>query len=424
MAALAATATTKGQGKGGRGTRIILVHAVRWFLVFSAGIFIWSVIRTNQKASMAMMCSKALMMPLPFDVAIDGSAAAGQENNHQNNKPDNPTQRGRGLSASSSESMFRNYDDDNNNNGTTNANNQNEGGRRTGGAALDAAVAALKPGGVGSLYVNTTKRPFFICTQPKTGCTTWAAFFLYANLGLLLNATDVKNNPGMIHQHTPKLAGYSSAASLRMARVFYSTPDRFVVARNPYVRFVSSYQDWVRRNGVMKGNYQFRVPFPQFLDIYRARNFGNYSVVYSHIDPVSHLCGYNNKHAVDTAAAIGESLYTAVLRVEEQALWYDGLVERHMPDEMEQFVQSGNMVFRSGIDRESRVADYLPQIAGLQPWPRELVDVKHYRNSENKLRQYYTSPDLVQQVTELFMDDLRNFQYPLWNGNFRSFRLV
>ena len=172
--------------------------------------------------------------------------------------------------------------------------------------------------------------------------------------------------------------------------------------------FVSSYQDWLVRAGKRRD----QVPFPIFLSLYKSRNFSSYR--YSpidHIDPITTFCKFNQ---------VG---YTSVLRVEEQPLWYNAFLETYGLDkDMETFMASGNRIFSHALQPTLNVSEYIPVILGRQPWPGEEMKSSHHRGSANKLLEYYTTPELVDQVSRLFWEDFVHFQYPLWDGNPETFR--
>ena len=263
-----------------------------------------------------------------------------------------------------------------------------------------------------NMYVMSKRedKRFFICTAPKTGCTAWKTFFLFVNENLLLNNSQVLHNPGSVHIHAGNILSkyYTDALDQKDLVSLFTKHDRFIIARNPYVRFVSSYQDWLSRVGKRRD----QVPFPIFLSMYKSRNFSSYR--YSpidHIDPITTFCKFNK---------VG---YTSVLRVEEQPLWYDAFLETYGLDkDMETFMASGNRIFSHALQQTLNVSEYIPVILGRQPWPGEEMKSSHHRGSADKLLEYYTTPELVDEVSRLFWKDFVHFQYPLWDGNPETFR--
>lgn len=260
-----------------------------------------------------------------------------------------------------------------------------------------------------NILVNTTN-PFYICTAPKTGCTAWKTFFLYINTGILIPPKTLKINPGAVHGNQNASVYRTDSMLLDLLQTTFPVHDRFVVARNPYVRFISSYQDWLYR----VGKKSEQVPFPQFVNMVQQRDFSGFlASPINHIDPVSHFC---NLESVP---------YTSVLRVEEQPLWFDAFLKSYkLEDSMERYTAAGNVVFRHDLHGGASVMDYIASIVGKEPWPGKALNSSHHRNSVNMLTDFYTSPGLVDNVTNLIMEDLRRFQYPLWDGDPSSFRFV
>lgn len=257
---------------------------------------------------------------------------------------------------------------------------------------------------------------YFACNAPKTGCTAWKSFYLYVNEGILLTANMTKDNPGVVHIQRKKNSTINEVWTKKMSHLtdkeitnLFTNFDRIVVARNPYVRFLSSYQDWLFRVGKAESD----VPFSNFTELYESRNFkGFHGFTYDHIDPVTTYCKFEQLGGYIT------------LRVEEQALWFNEFVDHYnLTQKMKEYVKGGNLVFESLLDESSRVADLVPSIVGTQSYPSILFKSIHHRESSNKLVQYYT-PELAAKVTQLFMSDFIHFQYPLWDGNPVTFHFV
>mmetsp|Transcript_11652 Transcript_11652/g.13266 ORF Transcript_11652/g.13266 Transcript_11652/m.13266 type:complete len:132 (+) Transcript_11652:1-396(+) len=129
-----------------------------------------------------------------------------------------------------------------------------------------------------------------------------------------------------------------------------------------------------------------------------------------HVDPVTKYCKFEELGGYK------------VLRVEEEALWFNEFVDHYnMTSTMKEY--GGDRVFKSLMEKSSLVADFVPSIVGTQPYPSTLYKSKHNGDSSRKLRQYYT-PKLAAKVTQLFMSDFIHFQYPLWDGNPLTFHFV
>lgn len=226
----------------------------------------------------------------------------------------------------------------------------------------------------------------------------------------------IRNHPFTIYEYWMKqinektkpenFGNYSDEEVIQMDQ----TLDRIVVARNPYVRFLSSYLDWLSRSSFT----QETVPFANFTDILAQNKLLKLSSKgpLNHIETVSKYCH------------VGEKDYV-VLRVEEQALWFDEFLRKYgLQEKMDNYTRStGNVVFASGLKAGDLIQDHAASIAGKEAWPTKLFESSHHRGSASKLAQYYT-PALARQVTQLQMADFVNFGYPLWDGNPNNFRLV
>lgn len=193
--------------------------------------------------------------------------------------------------------------------------------------------------------------------------------------------------------------------------------DAITIARNPYVRFLSSYLDWLGKTLTKESE----VPFDVFTDNFYELHKGNSSKKcffecgsggrIDHIASISKFC------------QIGKYNYT-VLRVEEQAFWFNEFLEKyHLKEKHDRYTSYGNVLFSGDIQKDALVNDHTAQISGREPWPSKTMETTHNRGSAQKILQYYT-PDIAKKVTEIVWDDLVNFGYPLWDGNAENFRWV
>lgn len=256
----------------------------------------------------------------------------------------------------------------------------------------------------GHSYLVKSSKPFFMCNAPKTGCTAWKYFIYFANLNdkepFSIRA---REEPGWIHTAIDDV----NLTAFKNGDLFASL-DRFVVARNPYVRFISSYLDWKNRAPRKK-----EVSFREFIDLYKVRSSALEPVLWDHIDPVSKACGYED---------IG---YTSFLRVEEQSLWIDALLDEYnLTETMNQYLHTGNTVFENNLKFESTIQSNIASVIGAKPWPGKTPESAHHHGGSNAVMQYYTSRDLVNDVTALMLVDFVHFSYPVWDGNPNSFRFV
>ena len=127
----------------------------------------------------------------------------------------------------------------------------------------------------------------------------------------------------------------------------------------------------------------------------------------NHIEPVSQYC------STDLVGG-----YT-VLRVEQQYAWFDAYLDYFgLTPIMKEYTEKGGpMLFEPG-------SEYLVTKDGIlvNPEQNKKFDAPHNHNAAGQLMDYYTSKDIVDRVTNLFLDDFINFGYPLWDGRPESFR--
>ena len=251
--------------------------------------------------------------------------------------------------------------------------------------------------------------PFFACNAPKTGCTAWKYFWEYVNTGKRWNSSEIEKLPGLIHEYNG-----GKRPSAQPSHNLDQISEMVVVVRNPYVRFLSSYRDWLNR---LHKN-ETSVPFSVFVDEYLKLKEGHKNnstaeffkgTLWDHIESISNFCELGTQNAT-------------VVRVEEEALWINQfLVKYNLTEKMDQYMKHGNLVYSSGLQEGSLVKDFTSQISGSAAWPSEMMNSSHYGDSAGKITKYYT-PDIARKVTKIVFDDLVNFGYPLWNGVAENFR--
>ena len=234
------------------------------------------------------------------------------------------------------------------------------------------------------------------------------SLFLFVNNRILVDSETLKNGPGRVHSAQP--------ISNPLNNKTYYGIGPFVIARNPYIRFFSSYQDW-------KSRFQHagtaNISFAAFLEMYKNKNFGNFPVLLGHIDPISKFC------KVEELANINSY---SVLRVEEQALWFDSFLQQSgLFEQYKAYLQGGGgkLFAHNFSTTETLLSNVLPAVIGQKPWESTMEEEysNHHRGSSHKFFQHYT-PVIANEVSKLFLDDFRNFQYPLWDGNPSNFRYV
>jgi hypothetical protein len=261
-----------------------------------------------------------------------------------------------------------------------------------------------------STILFRSETPFFLCVAPKAGRTSWAYFAYYINSGTLISKKMVDSEPGY-YARLKLLKNYTvSEPSSPLVQIF-NKHERVLIARNPYVRFVSSYLDWLFRNGVQPED----VPIASFLDMYKERKFekaGYKHTPYNHIDPITRSCNLQT---------VG---FTFIFRLEQQSLWFDWMLERYgLTEKMKEWRAHGHVVYVPGVDNSSRVWDHLGSALGSRSWDGEQHDDKHNRNSQERFMKFYT-PDLAREISILFESDFVHLGYPLWDGDPARFRFA
>ena len=267
-----------------------------------------------------------------------------------------------------------------------------------------------------------TGRKFLVCTAPKTGATSRNYFWLFINLGRHFPPETIKRDPGLIYRQKvetpegprpwgaiPWTYNKTEEEKLHLA----SETDHVVIVRNPYIRFLSSYKDWLHRNKFNESAY----PFRRFTNLYEKAKTNGVTLQEFKTSPIDHVETISSYCKVNDANFI-------ILRLEQQSLWFDQFLRRYQLEEtMANYTSTGNLVFASGLKANALLKDHISQIAGKEQWPSALWESSHHRNSADQLAKYYT-PAIAKQVTLLQFDDLMNFGYPLWDGIPENFRLV
>eukprot|EP00977_Amphora_coffeiformis_P017803 scaffold5935_cov237-Amphora_coffeaeformis.AAC.4 len=202
-----------------------------------------------------------------------------------------------------------------------------------------------------TVHVNNT---LWMCLTPKTGCTGWLFFVLYHNDGILITRESALSRPGQIHNlkyRGPMTIYYMKHDEQEKMRRFSEYP-HFLIARNPYVRFISSWGHWKGEDPGHRAN----VTAEEFLDtIVIPKKW----VRMDHVMPISHNCAFHNP------------LNYTVLRVEEEALWFDAFIEKYgLADKVKEYTDGGGpRLFESSIHDQSNFTQYIASMTGNDMWP-------------------------------------------------------
>jgi len=227
------------------------------------------------------------------------------------------------------------------------------------------------------------------------------------NFGILFDPATVERNPGAVYGgRIGPLREARKPSTNKSLIALFGKYDRVTMTRNPYVRFVSSWKDWQHRN---KSKH---VSFESFSRLYSKGELG-YNPSPGHIDPVSKYCNF-----------AGLKGYTHILRLEQQALWFDWFIEHYgLTKSLREYHASGNVLFTPRVGASSRLANLILYIVGRARWPSSLWNSSHHRDSAALAPTLYT-PEIARTVTKLFKNDFEHFGYPLWDGNPATFRYV
>ena len=251
-------------------------------------------------------------------------------------------------------------------------------------------------------YFNSTT-PFFMCNAPKTGCTTWGVLQHYVNSNV-----SVFDDPERIY--TRPFASKSDKWNSYNRNLFdeLKKRDRIWIARNPFVRFVSSYLDWLHRNSIAASDVNFET-FISLVEAYvRGNNtaFVGRKFLPSHVLTITSVC---------KSQVFGTDI---VLRLEEMELWYDTFMHHYGLDVFEAKLQAehGQNFYKPDLGNATLLSERFAEAIGLKAWRGSTLKTSHIHNSTDVLREHYT-PDLARRVFNLQRKDFEAFGYPAWGGD-------
>lgn len=263
-------------------------------------------------------------------------------------------------------------------------------------------------------------------------------------------------DPGLIHNMYGLMlhARWSSYSASLFDDV--SRWDRVWIARNPYVRFLSSYLDWDSRNAALLKARNTSVGFERFTSMYERSlteggvPFSGWVYLPSHVRPVTQVCKAD-QFGVDVVLRLEQvrarplststrplhpthslSLLNAYRPVMQMDLWYDTVMHHYGLDRFQArlWAEHGFDFYVPGVSKSTGLADKLAAVLGEDSWSGTATSTggrendAHERDSAGKIAQYYT-PAIARKVFELQRSDFEAFGYPVWDGNdARSFRAI
>uniref|UniRef100_A0A7R9VA75 Sulfotransferase n=1 Tax=Chlamydomonas euryale TaxID=1486919 RepID=A0A7R9VA75_9CHLO len=268
-------------------------------------------------------------------------------------------------------------------------------------------------------YINSSQ-PFWACVAPKTGCTGFKNLFGAVNVHEYIDGDTYKNDPVQVHLLlTERLEkGWSAPALLETLGVndlfsLLNTTPRVIFVRNPYVRFASSYLDWLGRNGLKEAD----VTFTDFLTMaeqwVNGKPFGSPKVMLpDHIWAVSRTC------------MVELFEYNVILRLEEMGLWYNDMIELYgLRSTVSEMGKRNFKLYETSLNIDDPLRYSLESVFGFSAWPGKPAIPGHAKNAVSILAKIY-GRDTAARVFDLMRADFEQFGYPAWNGNIADFRFA
>jgi hypothetical protein len=268
-------------------------------------------------------------------------------------------------------------------------------------------------------------RKAFICLYPKGGSTQLKFLFRYAMGG---HNRTLKSflNEGPHSQ--PYIGGGINEFRLKLKNT--SVP-RFLIIRNPYIRFLSAYMDKIERvkdahfapPGYKIGESfeKFVVKSIQYQNRFSHKRWEDFN---DHFTLMSNLCGIN-----------ASMTYDYYLPLEQMDYWYEPFIRALG---IEEYTKVGwNITTRYFQGDQNSSCFYHTKgktceemfttvnessISLLKHHHNNSTEVmkrhtKHVTNSASQLSKFFSNPDLLKALTNWMMPDLKQFHYPIWDGN-------
>lgn len=287
------------------------------------------------------------------------------------------------------------------------------------------------------------RKQAIVCMYPKGGSTLWKYLLQYGMIGI--------NKPlRQILRETPHSQPYraNGVKEFRGAMEDMNLP-RFLVVRNPYVRFLSAYLDKVKdkkdRNFLPPGfipGQSFEIFVQKMLEYQKGYNSSRWGNFNDHFSLMSKSC-----------ALPAGMTYDYVLPLEQMDHWYEafirtlGLVEETRTGwNITTPVYKGDpnvpCFYRvQGKTCEQMFANTTVDTAVTPPTSTQTIvantapspsssknrssanylsadyRTNHATNSATQLSQYINSPTMLNALTQWMVPDLLQFRYPIWDGH-------
>jgi hypothetical protein len=281
---------------------------------------------------------------------------------------------------------------------------------------------------------NTHPKKAFICFYPKGGSTQLKFLFRYA---MSVNNRTLQS----FLNESPHSQLYVGGGNNEFrAQLRSMTVPRFLIVRNPYIRFLSAYIEKIEHckdHAFAPPGYKIGEPFEKFIvETIKHQNGFNrkrWADFNNHFTLMSNLCGMN-----------ASMTYDYYLPLEQMDYWYEPLIrylgiesytkvgwntsseeyegDPHSPcfyhtkgktcEEMFVMGNNNSIVISSSTHHDNNVNTlYTYNAMNIAK-----SHTKHITNSTSQLSKYYNDTHLLNELTEWMLPDLRQFNYPIWDG--------
>eukprot|EP01023_Acetabularia_acetabulum_P067047 TRINITY_DN916_c0_g1_i4.p1 TRINITY_DN916_c0_g1~~TRINITY_DN916_c0_g1_i4.p1 ORF type:complete len:351 (-),score=39.70 TRINITY_DN916_c0_g1_i4:439-1491(-) len=261
------------------------------------------------------------------------------------------------------------------------------------------------------IYHINGKKPnqeFIICTTPKSGNT---------RVKMMLQKIQDQSSRRTIYrfrQYHP--LAWKTPQEINKLLQNSSIP-RFIIARDPYIRVISMYNDKIAQKADVPEKLHNRffqglhvnpkqkknMTFDEFVELLYHRNFGN-NVHLEH--PVDrHFQAQSTLCALDLGLS-----YNYVLKLENMNDWYDCFVRdvnvreevmHGYPEQDDCFFSSPMFPCKGPVLRENGV------MASVQ----DAMSQQHQTGSAAMVHEFYTNETTLKMVTQIYWEDIINFNY-------------
>eukprot|EP01023_Acetabularia_acetabulum_P064384 TRINITY_DN830_c0_g1_i4.p1 TRINITY_DN830_c0_g1~~TRINITY_DN830_c0_g1_i4.p1 ORF type:complete len:381 (-),score=34.41 TRINITY_DN830_c0_g1_i4:441-1544(-) len=250
-------------------------------------------------------------------------------------------------------------------------------------------------------YINGSKpgQEFFLCAVPKTGITR--------SKMVLERLLDTH---GRVHKNNKYQYAEDFTKEQRERILFNPDIPRVKFVRNPYIRAISGYLDKIVSHNTLKNgrytNWHMKWDEIPTFDVWVAKIYEDYKLkkkIDKHFSPQYDQCW----------DSIGFK-FDYILKVENMNNWFPCYVEKF---NMWQYVMHG---WPEYDDCYMSTTD-VPCNGPIQTEHGKLINKNktvqgaHSHDSLSKLKKYYKNETTAKLVTEVFLHDIVQYDYPFWS---------